>query len=58
MLGASGHVLHVVGSVALTELRDAQVLGGVLHLRDRQVRQDERQTTQSRLSVLHLDRQT
>ncbi len=33
--GRSGHLLHVVGSVALTELRDAQVLRGFIKLQNR-----------------------
>lgn len=35
-MGASGHVLHVVGSVTLTDLRDAQILRGFVKLSDRQ----------------------
>lgn len=34
--GGSGHILHVVGSVTLTELRDAQVLSGFIKLQNRQ----------------------
>lgn len=31
----SGHVLHVIGSMTLTELRDAQVLSGFIKLQNR-----------------------
>lgn len=37
-MGRSGHVLHVVGSMTLTELRDAQVLSGFIHLQNKQDR--------------------
>lgn len=31
-MGGSAHVLHVVSSMTLTELRDADVLSGFIHL--------------------------
>jgi len=33
-MGDSGHVLHVVGSETLAELRDAQVLRGFIKLQN------------------------
>lgn len=35
MMGRSGHLLHVVGSMTLTELRDAQVLSGFIKLQNK-----------------------
>lgn len=34
-MGRSGHVLHVVGSMTLTELRDAQILSGFIKLQNK-----------------------
>ncbi|MED6239003.1 hypothetical protein ATANTOWER_000517 [Ataeniobius toweri] len=52
MMGASGHVLHVVGVMTLTDVRDAQVLRGFIKLNNKQTERGDSAETELRSVAL------